>query len=96
MTLVQKAEQFVFDLFKDKLSPSYTYHNFNHTQRVVRAIGQLIATENLTAPEIEALVLAGWFHDTGYTNATRNMNNKAYWCFGILIQSIPFLNKSWF
>lgn len=69
MTLVQKAEQFVFDLFKDKLSPSYTYHNFNHTQRVVRAIAQLIAAENLEPQQIEALLLAGWFHDTGYTNA---------------------------
>jgi predicted metal-dependent HD superfamily phosphohydrolase len=71
MTLVQKAEQFVFDLFKDNLSLSHTYHNFNHTQRVVRAAQKLMAAESLTAEQQQALSIAAWFHDTGYVNGTQ-------------------------
>jgi len=66
MNIIQKAEDFVFALFKDKLSPSYTYHNFNHTSRVVNATKKLIESEKLTENEETALLLAAWFHDTGY------------------------------
>lgn len=66
MNIIQKAEDFVFALFKDKLSPSYTYHNFNHTSRVVNAAKKLIESEKLTDIEETALLLAAWFHDTGY------------------------------
>lgn len=72
MSLIQKAEQFVFDLFKDKLSPAYTYHNFSHTQRVVRSAEKLIESESVTEDEQTALLLAAWFHDTGYVVGDQN------------------------
>ncbi|RZJ73500.1 Pycsar system effector family protein [Flavobacterium sp.] len=68
MTLSQTAENFVRDLFKDKLSDSYTYHNFKHTKRVVASAEELADKENLSPDEKSALVLATWFHDTGYVN----------------------------
>ncbi len=67
MDVIQQAEDFVFALFKDKLSRSYTYHNFNHTARVVQATRKLLAKEPLAQAEQTALLLAAWFHDTGYT-----------------------------
>ena len=45
MNITEQAENFVFALLKDKLSISYTYHNFNHTLRVVAAVKQLIDNE---------------------------------------------------
>ncbi|MFT3793326.1 Pycsar system effector family protein [Flavobacterium sp.] len=66
MDIIQKAEETVFALFKDKLSPAYTYHNFNHTLRVVNAVTKLMEKENVTKLEETALLLAAWFHDTGY------------------------------
>jgi len=66
MNIIQEAEEFVFTLFKDKLSPLYSYHNFNHTSRVVNATEKLIDSEKLSKDEETALLLAAWFHDTGY------------------------------
>ncbi|MCG2610945.1 DUF5706 domain-containing protein [Flavobacterium sp. SM15] len=66
MDIFQNAEDFVFNLLKDNLSISYTYHNFSHTQKVVNAAKTLISHEAITDTQAEALVMAAWFHDTGY------------------------------
>lgn len=66
MEILLKAEQFVFNLFKDKLSSEYVYHNYSHTLNVVLAIEELIIGENLNEEDALYLKLAGWFHDTGY------------------------------
>ncbi|MFA7617241.1 MAG: Pycsar system effector family protein [Moheibacter sp.] len=63
--LIQKAEQYVFDLFKDKLNSNYTYHNFLHAQFVVSKIKELIEAEK-AEEESDLLVIAAWFHDVGY------------------------------
>lgn len=77
MSVIQKAEETVFTLFKDKLSPSYTYHNFNHTLRVVNAIEKLMDKEKVTQNEKTALLLAGWFHDTGYIDGGENHEQRS-------------------
>ncbi len=78
MTLSQTAENFVRDLFKDKLSDSYTYHNFKHTKRVVASAEELAEKENLSEDEKQALALATWFHDTGYIQGpTKHEINSA-------------------
>lgn len=77
MNIIQKAEETVFALFKDKLSPAYTYHNFNHTLRVVNAVEKLIEKEKVTQNEKTALLLAAWFHDTGYTNGPENHERQS-------------------
>lgn len=66
MNVVQKAESYVFNLFKDKLSPDYIYHNFIHTLRVVNNAEVIAGNENVTGEEEEMLLLAAWLHDTGY------------------------------
>lgn len=71
MNLITKAEQFVVQLFKDKLSSDYLYHNIDHTLRVVNAVNLLITNDNLSEEEQEALLLAAWFHDTGYVESCK-------------------------
>ena len=66
MNLIEQSENFVRKLLKDKLSPLYTYHNFNHTRDVVNAVVTLADSEDITAFDKEILVVAAWFHDTGY------------------------------
>jgi predicted metal-dependent HD superfamily phosphohydrolase len=77
MDIIQKAEDFVFAHFKDKLSPSYTYHNFNHTLRVVNATEKLIEKEKVSLIEKTALLLAAWFHDTGYSNGGQKHEERS-------------------
>ena len=77
---MQKAEQFVFDLFKDKLSSQHTYHNFLHTEFVVQKTKELIENESntLSEREKELLLLAAWFHDTGHVEGTENHEEKSF------------------
>lgn len=72
MNLIEQVENFVSKLLKDKLSNSYTYHNFNHTRDVVTAVLALAESENITSSDKEVLVVAAWFHDTGYINGCTN------------------------
>lgn len=72
MTIVKKAENYVFNLFKDKLSVNYIYHNFNHTLRVVNAAALIATEEKVDESDKEALLIAAWFHDSGYINGREN------------------------
>ncbi len=65
--LIKDTEYFVLELFKEKLPNTYIYHNYNHTQRVVKSTKELIENSQLNVKEEEALILAAWLHDTGYT-----------------------------
>ncbi len=67
MTLVQKASFFIENLFKDKLSLAFLYHNYKHTQEVVANAEILANADNLNEEEKEILLVGCWFHDSGYT-----------------------------
>jgi predicted metal-dependent HD superfamily phosphohydrolase len=71
-TLLLKAEKYVFLLLTKELSNDFLYHNFSHTQRVVNAIKELIAGENISEVDANVLVLAAWFHDVGYIKGCDN------------------------
>lgn len=64
--IINKADNFVLDLFKKKLPNTFLYHNYNHTQRVVKSTKELIENSELNVKEEQALLLAAWLHDTGY------------------------------
>jgi len=67
MNLIEQSEDFVSNLLKDKLSNLYSYHNFNHTLTVVNAVKELCKKEDIGGNDKEILLIAAWFHDTGYT-----------------------------
>ncbi|MCZ8228362.1 Pycsar system effector family protein [Flavobacterium sp.] len=72
MILIDKAQDFVTSLLKDKLSSEYTYHNLTHTQGVVAAVATLCQEEKVEGEEREALLIAAWFHDTGFITSCKN------------------------
>jgi predicted metal-dependent HD superfamily phosphohydrolase len=65
--LIEKAEKFVFDLFKENLDQTFLYHNFTHTERVLRSLREIIENSKISKSDSEILELAALFHDTGYT-----------------------------
>lgn len=77
MSLIQKAEDFVFNLLKDNLSSAYIYHNFNHTSRVVNAVKSITFEEQISEEDKQVIELAAWFHDTGYTQGAENHEQKS-------------------
>ena len=77
MNLVKQSEDFVSNLLKDNLSNLYSYHNFNHTFNVVNAVIKLCDKEKVEGKDKEMLLVAAWFHDTGYLNGTENHEEKS-------------------
>lgn len=65
--LVEKTANFVQDLFSKELPNTFIYHNYKHTQRVVKSSKELIEKSQISVKQEEALLLAAWLHDTGYT-----------------------------
>jgi len=65
--IILKTKAFVENLLSNKLDANFLYHNLRHTQRVVKSTKELLDTVDLSAQEKEALLLASWLHDTGYT-----------------------------
>ncbi|WP_158962215.1 Pycsar system effector family protein [Myroides fluvii] len=69
MTILQKVEEYIFQLYKDTLSQQFTYHNFNHTIRVVNGLEDLLKKIEVSEKEAMNLRFAAWFHDIGYTQS---------------------------
>ncbi len=69
MAVLEKAEEFISKLYKDKLNEQHSYHNFSHTVRVVHAAKELITAENISDTDAEHLLIAAWFHDIGYSQS---------------------------
>ncbi len=70
--LLSKTEDFVTDLLANDLDKNFLYHNLRHTQRVVKSTKELLDSHDLNDKENEAITLAAWFHDTGYTKGAEN------------------------
>ncbi|PTT10262.1 phosphohydrolase [Flavobacterium sp. HMWF030] len=77
MNLIEQSEDFVSNLLKDKLSNLYSYHNFNHTLTVVNAVKELCKKEEVNDDEKEMLLIAAWFHDTGYITGYENHEKES-------------------
>ena len=70
-SLTEKASAYVFKLLSRKLGPEYSYHNFSHSAEVVEAVSEIGKAIGLEGADLEAVVLAAWFHDTGVTEVYR-------------------------
>lgn len=65
--ILEQAEQFVSDLLAEKLPRDLCYHSPAHTFEVVANTKEIGMNSNLTEDELEIVILAAWFHDTGFT-----------------------------
>lgn len=77
MDILKISEDYVKNLFKDRLSSVYTYHNLDHTIQVVDKIKILAKEENIGPEDTENLLLAGWFHDLGYIDDADNHEEES-------------------
>ena len=64
--LLKKVENFVRKLFEEKGPPENVYHNLQHTSDVVSFAEEIARAENVAEEDINLLLIAAWFHDTGY------------------------------
>ncbi len=71
------VQSFVFNLFKKELTSKAIYHNYEHTYSVVVAANEIALAENVSEDELEIVLLAAWFHDTGFTIDANNHENES-------------------
>ncbi|MEJ7768290.1 MAG: Pycsar system effector family protein [Chitinophagaceae bacterium] len=72
------ARDFVMALFQNKMSPAFRFHNLEHTQSVVKSCTEMADHYKLPEEERFSLILAAWFHDTGYSKVTTNHEEFSY------------------
>lgn len=77
MNLISQAEEFVSRLLEDRLPPAFVYHNLSHTKGVVEAVKKIAKYEQIPHEDTEKLLLAAWFHDTGYINGTARHESES-------------------
>ncbi len=74
--VINKAEAFVTDFFQQKMPVEYVYHDLEHTRQVVEAVAELFLSYDLTEEQRELLLIAAWFHDTGYTEGPKGHEER--------------------
>ncbi|MBP0904291.1 Pycsar system effector family protein [Mariniflexile gromovii] len=75
--LLTEVENYVSNLLRKELLHTFVYHNLGHTQRVVKYTQELIDNEQINENDAENLLIAAWFHDTGYINGTDNHEEQS-------------------
>ncbi|RKD17190.1 hypothetical protein BCY91_03355 [Pelobium manganitolerans] len=73
----EEIEKYIFELFKEKLPEDLLYHNFAHTTQTVAAAKELSEALNLPSEDFENVIVAAWFHDTGYTKNYENHEEES-------------------
>ncbi|WP_400193282.1 Pycsar system effector family protein [Hymenobacter sp. B81] len=68
--IVKQAKAHIEALFEQRLPKQLVYHSFKHTSGVVKEAAALAEAAGLSAADQEALLLAAWFHDAGFTERT--------------------------
>jgi predicted metal-dependent HD superfamily phosphohydrolase len=66
-SLIPPAEQYVANIFSEKIGKDFPYHSFQHTREVVAHCELIASRYDLDETDFTALMIAAWFHDTGYS-----------------------------
>src|SRR5919199_6585150 len=64
--LLALARNYVTNIFTHQVKPEFVFHNIEHTEDVVEACSRIAERYNLDETDRLILMLAAWFHDTGY------------------------------
>ena len=65
--LLAAARAYVTDIFQHKVKPEFVFHSVEHTEDVVEACSHMADYYSLQEEDRMVLMLAAWFHDTGYS-----------------------------
>jgi len=75
--IIEAASAYVEKLLSEQLPEGYNYHKFKHTSFVVKEAERLAAENGLNKEDTELLLLAAWFHDTGYIQGFKDHEEKS-------------------
>lgn len=76
-SLLAAAETAVYQLLAEHLPPRYVFHDFNHAKATAAIAAELTAEANLPEATRNALIIAAWFHDVGYTEGEEGHEQRS-------------------
>jgi len=63
---LEKTKEYVGGFIADNFTEKICYHNIDHTLEVVEASEIIGRKCNISDTDLEIVIIAAWFHDTGY------------------------------
>jgi predicted metal-dependent HD superfamily phosphohydrolase len=75
-SLISAAEQHVVNIFSQRVGKDFIYHSLNHTREVVLHTELIAGNYELTEEDHTAVVIAAWFHDTGYSAGLNKIHEE--------------------
>ena len=75
--IILKSENYVQELLTNKLPSNCLYHNYTHTQRVLKSTKELTDGLSLSEEDMSILWLAVLFHDVGYIKGFEKHEEKS-------------------
>lgn len=66
--VLSEARNYVTDVFTHQVKPEFVFHSLEHTEDVVEASSYMADYYHLNEEDRFVLMLAAWFHDTGYAS----------------------------
>jgi len=76
-SLIENVQEFVFNLLRDELPKNFIYHNYTHTERVLKSTRELIENTTISKEDAEILELTALLHDVGYTKNCDNHEEES-------------------
>jgi predicted metal-dependent HD superfamily phosphohydrolase len=64
--IIKDSEKHVQDLFDKYYQDNLVFHNIEHTRSVVQRVQEIASHYDLNEREMQELLVAAWFHDTGH------------------------------
>lgn len=84
--ILRKASSHVYNLFHEQLNQNIKYHNYDHTLEVVTHAVEIAEGMKLSRSEMEIVMLAAWFHDTGYLYSPKEHEERSAGIAGTFLQ----------
>jgi len=75
--LLEKASEYASGIISEKLPKGIVYHNLDHTKEVVTTAEEIGKNSGLSSDDMEMLLIAAWFHDSGITETYNNHEEKS-------------------
>jgi predicted metal-dependent HD superfamily phosphohydrolase len=87
---LEKTADHVFALFKRSDQENIIYHSYNHTVETVEACRHLADGLGLSEHDSQIVLIAAWFHDTGYLEDGRDHEEKSVEIARSFLKSIGY------
>jgi len=84
--IVRVASAFALKLLRERLPSWARYHRPEHTEETVRAALRIGRGAGLDPESLEVVEIAGWFHDTGYTETTEAHEARSVEIAGVFLE----------